>query len=437
MIPQELHDLYTIHCQARLAQYRAAMAQANIESLVIDGGGLRYRFLDDTSYPFRLNPYLARLAPLQGFSESMIVISAKQALPELLIYQPQDYWHAVARLECAAVHQSFTVKVFTDVSALRSAAAGGTDSATAYLGERPSLLPQTQANPALLVAYLDYQQAVKTEYEIECILRANELAANGHRAVAQACQHSTSELRLHADYLQAIDSSEDSLPYDNIIATNNNAATLHYTLRDNTVQPLNSLLIDAGATYLGYCSDISRTYSNRDGLFNELISQLNSIQLAVCEAIKPGLQYTDLHHQVTLAISDLLVDNGIITCSKEQAHELQLAGIFFPHGLGHLLGVQVHDRGGHQADITGRPNPPPEQYPHLRFTRALETNQVFTIEPGLYFIDQLLQTARGDGRGKHLNWNLIDELKPFGGIRIEDNLRVTEQGHVNLTRQWL
>ena len=305
---------------------------------------------------------------------------------------------------------------------------------SAYLGERPELFMAAQPNPNTLIAHLDYQQAVKTSYEIECIRQANKLAAQGHKAVADGCRKANSELALHSAYLAAIDGSDDTLPYDNIIAVNKNSAILHYTLRDAKARPIDSLLIDAGATYLGYCSDISRTYCNHSGLFNDLVTQLNQLQLSVCQQIKPGMDYGDLHHQASVSIGDLLVDSGIITCSKEQAQEHQLARVFFPHGLGHLLGVQVHDRGGHQADATGTPKPPPEQYPHLRFTRQLEVDQVFTIEPGLYFIDQLLEAAREDGRGKHFDWAVIETLKPFGGIRIEDNLRVTDQGSENLTR---
>jgi len=108
-----------------------------------------------------------------------------------------------------------------------------------------------------------------------------------------------------------------------------------------------------------------------------------------------------------------------------------------PHGVGHLLGIQVHDAGGRQINPQGDMQAPPADYPALRNTRTVEKNQVFTIEPGLYFIPQLLNPERGnaDGtaRGKLINWKLIDALIPLGGIRIEDNVLVTATGVENLT----
>jgi Xaa-Pro dipeptidase len=105
--------------------------------------------------------------------------------------------------------------------------------------------------------------------------------------------------------------------------------------------------------------------------------------------------------------------------------------------LGHFLGIQVHDVGGHQKEPAGGTNPPPEQYPLLRTTRTLEENQVFTVEPGLYFIEMLLRDFREGDDKDAFDWSLIDRLAPCGGIRIEDNVVVTADGHRNLTREYL
>ena len=97
----------------------------------------------------------------------------------------------------------------------------------------------------------------------------------------------------------------------------------------------------------------------------------------------------------------------------------------------------MHDVGGHLAGASGAKAPPPEQHPHLRNTRTIEPAHVFTIEPGLYFIEMLLQEFRDGEHAERFNWSLIDELAPLGGIRIEDNVVVTEDGHRNLTRSYL
>ena len=112
-----------------------------------------------------------------------------------------------------------------------------------------------------------------------------------------------------------------------------------------------------------------------------------------------------------------------------------MTAAFYPHGLGHLLGIQVHDVGGHFGDDAGTIVEPPAEHPHLRFTRTLETDQVLTIEPGLYVIDLLLAELADAPGGKLLNHERIDWLRPYGGIRIEDNVRVLEDGCENLTRE--
>ena len=104
------------------------------------------------------------------------------------------------------------------------------------------------------------------------------------------------------------------------------------------------------------------------------------------------------------------------------------------HEAGHLLGIQVHDVGGKQINTRGDITAPPTDYPALRNTRTIEKGQVFTIEPGLYFIPQLLDPERRSSRGKLINWKLVDSLLPLGGIRIEDNVLVTASGVENLTR---
>ena len=127
-----------------------------------------------------------------------------------------------------------------------------------------------------------------------------------------------------------------------------------------------------------------------------------------------------------------MTHHQIINCSAEQAFEQRLTEAFCPHGLGHLLGLQVHDVGGQQITEDGELYPPPENYPALRFTRPITENMVLTVEPGLYFIAALLEPYRSTS--DLLNWDLLDALLPYGGIRIEDNVRVLSTGTENLTR---
>ena len=111
-----------------------------------------------------------------------------------------------------------------------------------------------------------------------------------------------------------------------------------------------------------------------------------------------------------------------------------MSGVFFPHGVGHLLGLQVHDVAGFSIDADGTQKGAPAGHPYLRLTRTLEPGFVVTIEPGLYFIDALLEQARSSAHGKHINWQQVERFRPYGGIRIEDNVACTDGAPENLTR---
>jgi Xaa-Pro dipeptidase len=133
-------------------------------------------------------------------------------------------------------------------------------------------------------------------------------------------------------------------------------------------------------------------------------------------------------------LAALLREAGIVRCSADEAVATGITRAFLPHGLGHLLGLQVHDAGGRLADETGAKREPPAKDPALRLTRVLQPGFVVTIEPGLYFIPALLRAALERHEDK-LNRSLIERLVPFGGVRIEDDVEVTQDGHRNLSRE--
>ena len=133
-------------------------------------------------------------------------------------------------------------------------------------------------------------------------------------------------------------------------------------------------------------------------------------------------------------IAQVLHDVGIINMQPQDAVDAGITAPFFPHGIGHFLGLQVHDVGGLVADDRGTPKPAPEAHPFLRCTRVVEARQVFTIEPGLYFIDSLLADLKSSENSKYINWDVVDQYRPFGGIRIEDNIIVHRDKNENMTR---
>ena len=135
-----------------------------------------------------------------------------------------------------------------------------------------------------------------------------------------------------------------------------------------------------------------------------------------------------------LKIAKLLDEIGMARGDADTLIETGVTSAFFPHGLGHLLGIQVHDVGGRMADDTGTVVDPPSGHPFLRMTRKLETNQVVTIEPGLYVIDMLIDNLEGSEGFDLIDQKTLAWLRPYGGIRIEDDVRVLDDGCENLTR---
>ena len=247
-----------------------------------------------------------------------------------------------------------------------------------------------------------------------------------------------SEFDIHQTYLKSLENTDQQLPYQSIVALNEKSAILHYQHK-KTSKNANTLLIDAGARFKCYASDITRTYCKKETptTFLQLLSGLEEVQQNICKKVSAGKSFLELHNDCHRQISELLVENDILTCSKEIAIEKSLSSIFFPHGLGHMLGIQVHDVGGDQIDEQGSPAPKKEAQGKLRMMRILREDEVITIEPGVYFIPSLLDTKRGSEHSSLYNWKLIDTLIACGGIRIEDNLHVKNKNSPNITRKYL
>ena len=154
----------------------------------------------------------------------------------------------------------------------------------------------------------------------------------------------------------------------------------------------------------------------------------------MADALKSNGADGDLHLATQQRIAETLSQFNIIKVPAEQAVESELTRTFFPHGLGHHLGLQVHDVGGFMADERGTHIPTPKSHPFLRTSRGIEADMVFTIEPGLYFIDTLFNEIKGTSLEAMVNWDKVAELKPYGGIRIEDNIIVHRERNENITR---
>jgi Xaa-Pro dipeptidase len=238
-------------------------------------------------------------------------------------------------------------------------------------------------------------------------------------------------------YLRATAQDDWETPYKNIVALGRHAATLHHVAYGKSAVPrvAESLLVDAGATCRGYAADVTRTWVKGSGAtaaaFGHLVAGLEAVQQRLAARARPGIDYEQLHDDAHPWIAEALRDAGVLRGSTDEAVAKGVTRAFFPHGLGHSLGLQTHDVG------CGLRTPRREN-PFLRNTTEIAVGQVFTIEPGIYFIDALLEPLRAGADAHLVDWSTVDAISPLGGARIEDDLFVGGVDAArNLTREHL
>jgi len=429
-------SLFTEHLEAVKKRSGSALESAGYDALLVHAGTPPLLFLDDHHLPFRVQAPFKVWAPISDAPDSFVFFAPGRK-PLLLIHQPVDYWHKSPQMPNDYWTGSFDIVSCADRAAARAALPKDL-SRTAFIGAPfPELLGWGPGaiNPEHLMAQLDYGRAAKSAYEVACLREANVLGARGHGAAERAFRAGASEFEIALAFMAACGQRERELPYNPIIALNEGGAVLHYQIqqRDKPAK-LHSLLIDAGAEFAGYASDITRTHSHHDAEFAALIDRFDELQLKLCAQVRVGVDWKDIHQASYRAISEFLREAGVITVSADEAVDNALTSVFYPHGIGHLLGLQVHDVGGLQRDPAGGEIERPYNHPFLRLTRKLEDGCVVTVEPGFYFIDQLLDEARAKPIGKMIDWKRVEALKHFGGVRIEDNVVARPGGQENLTR---
>mgnify|MGYP000132327820 CR=1 FL=1 len=433
---KQLAETYGTHIQILQERCKNACERENLEGIIIHSGQELKVFLDDTTYPFKANPHFKHWLPITNVTNSWLLVNGVDK-PKLVYYQPVDFWHKVVELDESYWGQYFDIEILTKASDVDKLLPYD-KKRFAYIGEHIEVaraLGFEQINPEPLLNYIHYHRAYKTAYEQECMRASNRLAVAAHQAAKAAFMAGKSEFEIQQAYLQAINHTANDTPYGNIVALNENASILHYTaLEQQAPSQLRSFLIDAGANFNGYASDITRTYAYQAGRFSDLIKRMDQLMLNAVDGLKPGKSYVDLHIETYREIGVVLNEFGFINVDADTAAESGLVGTFFPHGLGHHLGLQTHDVGGFMADERGTHINSPEKHSFLRTSRVVEANQVFTIEPGLYFIDSLLADLKQSGLSEMVNWSEVESMKPYGGIRIEDNIIVHQSHNENMTR---
>lgn len=429
----DLQSAYSEHVAALCRAYERAAAEEGKDAIVVHSGSLKRRTeFDDQDWPLRPTPHFMHWLAFPEPECALVFRPGKK--PKLVRLEQASFWEAPARAEGEHFWGAFEVTIAPSHEAL---SAELPRARAAFVGENVARGAQwgfskEDCNPPGLLAKLDAIRTHKTRYEVLCLEEANRRAAQGHDVVRGAFEAGdASELELHLLYLRATSQDDPETPYKNIVALGEHAATLHHVGYQKTKSGAASLLLDAGATFMGYASDVTRTWVKPVGeaarVFAGLIERMESMQKALVSAIETGAPYEALHDRSHRGVSSILRDSGVVNMSEAEIDALGISRVFYPHGLGHSLGLQCHDVG---CALT---KPKPEN-PFLRNTSTITAGQVFTIEPGLYFIEGLLGPLRAGKHAGQIDWALVDALKPFGGIRIEDDVVVAADKIENLTR---
>jgi Xaa-Pro aminopeptidase len=315
-----------------------------------------------------------------------------------------------------------------------------------YRGERTLFLRDTlglrQGASVPLIKAVVAQRAIKTAEEIKEMSRAVDISGQMHVAAMKACLPGKPEYEVVAEILKTVKYHNTELAYPIILSVN--GQTLHNHYHGNEMKAGQLMLNDSGAeTDMYYAGDITRTYPV-SGKFTAAQKDIYEIVLKMEEdsiaAMKPGVSYRDIHLQSNRILIEGLKGLGILKGDTEILLEEGVGGMFMPHGLGHAIGLDVHDMEdlgeeyvGYREGITRSTQ---LGLKSLRFAKELEVGNVLTVEPGCYFIPELISKYKQENKfAEFVNYSKLDAYLSFGGVRIEDNVLVTATGHETLGKR--
>ncbi|GAB1609417.1 xaa-Pro dipeptidase-like isoform X1 [Argonauta hians] len=281
----------------------------------------------------------------------------------------------------------------------------------------------------------------KNDYELEVLRYTNKVSSAAHREVMRQIRPEMYEYQLESIFRHFCQyyGGGRHMAYTCICGSGENAAILHYghagAPNAKKLENGDICLLDMGTEYCCYSSDITCSYPV-NGKFTEKQKIVYEAVLKaasnVFAAIKPGVSWVDMHKLAERTELEELKKAGLLQGDVEEMMKVHLGAVFMPHGLGHFMGIDTHDVGGYNNSGERSTEPGMRS---LRTNRVLQARMVLTIEPGIYFNNVLLDNALADpNQAKFLVPSVIDEYRNSGGVRIEDDIIVTENGAEMMTQ---
>lgn len=300
-----------------------------------------------------------------------------------------------------------------------------------------------EVDESILHPVLCELRVIKTDREIEHLRRACRMSAQAHTYVMRHIKPGMTELQCEmlfkawAGYFGAA----RHMAYTCICASGAHGSILHYGHagypNNRVLEDGDMIVLDMGAEYAGYSTDLTRSYPVNGKFTDDQRKVFNAVlaaQKAVYARLRPGTSWPEMHRLSERVILEHLVEMGILKGSIEEMEKAFVASLFMPHGLGHLLGLNVHDVGGYPC---GTHRSKEKGLSYLRCGRTLQKGMVLTVEPGLYFNKPWIEQGLKDPNvAKFVNVEKLEPFYAFGGVRLEDDILITEDGYENLSGSW-
>ncbi|KAF4782858.1 metallopeptidase family M24 [Colletotrichum scovillei] len=425
----------------RVADYVKSKVPNASGVLYVEGRMTKMLEDNDEPEPFRQRRYFYYLTgcPLADCHYVFDLATNKSTLFIPPIDPDSVIWSGlpVSAAEAKELYDIDDVKYTTDVNAELARLGKGSKNTVFAIQDQVldniTFLEFDDKNFSVLKDAIERCRVVKDDYEVALTRKANDVSTIGHHAVVKAVKKAKNERELEALFLQhSVANGAKNQAYHGIFAGGRAAATLHYVANDAPLEGKLNLLLDAGTEWNCYASDITRTFPI-SGKFSKESRQIYDtvlrMQLETTAALKEGVVWDDIHLLAHKIAIDGLHAIGILKGDKDEILKSRTSVAFFPHGLGHYLGMDTHDVGGNPNYADTDP-----MFRYLRVRGQIPAGSIVTVEPGIYFCSFIIEPYLKDPvYSKFIDQAVLDKYWDVGGVRIEDNILITKDGSENLT----
>lgn len=407
----------------------------------IQGAEIMYRYDTDYEFPFRQESNFWYLTGVNE-AECSLVLDLKNEEYHLFVPERDAQyavWHGYVKTkeqyqeEYQPDHLHYRNDILKVLNELKPETVYCIDDEQAEFVE--DLNRGFNVETEALVDALTYCRVLKTDWELDQLREACRVNDLAYLEVMRSIKPGMYEYEMKAIFNKVqIENGLMQDAYNGIFASGVNASILHYVVNNSKIKDGDLFLMDSGFECNGYASDYTRTFPAngkytdiQKGIYNSVLAGMDK----VLDSIKPGVKMEDLHLLAARTMMEGLKDMGVVKGNVDDMMEENIFALFFPHGLGHFLGLDTHDVGGYPKGVDRIERP---GIKFLRARRELLPGMVVTIEPGIYFVPAVLEPAIADPeKNQFLNTEKVESLLGFGGVRIEDDIIVTEDGMENMT----